>query len=119
MKSHTRVVIIGGGVVGCSILYHLTKLGWSDVTLIERSELTSGSKGMIFVLMIIFVVLAAVIGGIGGALGFFSLTASLIVAMVVNTITGAIQGAGIASIYVDLRTAKEGTDTSTLADVFS
>ena len=43
MKSTTRVVVIGGGVVGCSVLYHLTKLGWSDVMLIERSELTSGS----------------------------------------------------------------------------
>ncbi|MFK7993261.1 MAG: FAD-dependent oxidoreductase [Granulosicoccus sp.] len=43
MKSHTRVVVIGGGVVGCSVLYHLTKFGWTDVTLIERSELTSGS----------------------------------------------------------------------------
>ncbi len=43
MKSHTRVVVIGGGVVGCSVLYHLTKLGWSDVMLIERAELTSGS----------------------------------------------------------------------------
>ena len=43
MKSHSQVVIIGGGVVGCSVLYHLTKLGWQDVTLIERSELTSGS----------------------------------------------------------------------------
>jgi dimethylglycine dehydrogenase len=43
MKSHCRVVVIGGGVVGCSVLYHLTKLGWSDVMLIERSELTSGS----------------------------------------------------------------------------
>ena len=43
MKSHARVVVIGGGVVGCSVLYHLTKLGWSDVMLIERSELTSGS----------------------------------------------------------------------------
>ncbi len=43
MQSHTRVAVIGGGVVGCSVLYHLTKLGWSDVTLIERSELTSGS----------------------------------------------------------------------------
>lgn len=43
MKSHSQVVIIGGGVVGCSVLYHLTKLGWVDVTLIERSELTSGS----------------------------------------------------------------------------
>ncbi|QYK40119.1 MAG: FAD-dependent oxidoreductase [Paracoccaceae bacterium] len=43
MKTHTRVLVIGGGVVGCSVLYHLTKLGWSDVTLVERSELTSGS----------------------------------------------------------------------------
>ena len=43
MKTHTRVLVIGGGVVGCSVLYHLTKLGWSDVMLIERSELTSGS----------------------------------------------------------------------------
>ncbi|OUR79039.1 glycine cleavage system protein T [Alphaproteobacteria bacterium 46_93_T64] len=43
MKTHTRVVVIGGGVVGCSVLYHLTKLGWNDVMLVERSELTSGS----------------------------------------------------------------------------
>ena len=43
MKSHTQVVVIGGGVVGCSVLYHLTKLGWKDVVLLERSELTSGS----------------------------------------------------------------------------
>ncbi len=43
MKSHYRVVVIGGGVVGCSVLYHLTKRGWSDVCLIERDELTSGS----------------------------------------------------------------------------
>ncbi|WP_281968146.1 GcvT family protein [Roseovarius nanhaiticus] len=43
MKSTAQAVIIGGGVVGCSVLYHLTKLGWSDVMLIERSELTSGS----------------------------------------------------------------------------
>ena len=43
MKSTTRVAVIGGGVVGASVLYHLTKLGWSDVMLLERSELTSGS----------------------------------------------------------------------------
>ena len=43
MKSEARVVVIGGGVVGCSVLYHLTKLGWADVMLLERSELTSGS----------------------------------------------------------------------------
>jgi dimethylglycine dehydrogenase len=43
MKSQARVVVIGGGVVGCSVLYHLTKLGWDDVILVERAELTSGS----------------------------------------------------------------------------
>jgi len=43
MNTTTRVCIIGGGVVGCSVAYHLTKLGWSDVMLLERSELTSGS----------------------------------------------------------------------------
>ena len=43
MKSQTQVVVIGGGVVGCSILYHLAKLGWSDVVLLERKELTAGS----------------------------------------------------------------------------
>ena len=43
MKTHARVVIIGGGVVGASVLYHLTKLGWTDVVLLEKHELTSGS----------------------------------------------------------------------------
>ncbi len=43
MKTHARVVVIGGGVVGCSVLYHLTRMGWSDIVLLERSELTSGS----------------------------------------------------------------------------
>ena len=43
MKSHAQVVVIGGGVVGCSVIYHLTKFGMTDVVLIERSELTSGS----------------------------------------------------------------------------
>ena len=43
MKSHAQVVVIGGGVVGSSVLYHLTKYGWKDVVLVERDELTSGS----------------------------------------------------------------------------
>ncbi|EDP62356.1 dimethylglycine dehydrogenase [alpha proteobacterium BAL199] len=43
MKSHARVVVIGGGVVGCSVLFHLAKHGWTDVVLVERDELTSGS----------------------------------------------------------------------------
>src|SRR5579883_2377500 len=43
MRSHAQVVVIGGGVVGCSVLYHLTKAGWKDVVLVERDQLTSGS----------------------------------------------------------------------------
>ena len=43
MKAHARAVVIGGGIVGCSVLYHLTRLGWTDVALLERDELTSGS----------------------------------------------------------------------------
>ena len=41
--SHARVVIIGGGVIGCSVAYHLTQLGWRDVVLLERAQLTSGT----------------------------------------------------------------------------
>ncbi|WP_187428214.1 Dimethylglycine oxidase [Roseobacter fucihabitans] len=43
MKSRTRVVVIGGGIAGCSTLYHLTQEGWSDVVLLERNELNSGT----------------------------------------------------------------------------
>lgn len=44
MKSQYRVVVIGGGVVGASVLYHLAKMGWTDVGLVERDVLTSGSS---------------------------------------------------------------------------
>ena len=43
MQTHAQAVVIGGGLIGCSILYHLAKLGWKDVVLLERDELTSGS----------------------------------------------------------------------------
>ena len=43
LPSTARVVIIGGGVIGCSVAYHLTKLGWTDVVLLERKQLTSGT----------------------------------------------------------------------------
>jgi len=43
LPSQARVVIIGGGIVGCSVAYHLTKLGWKDVVLLERKKLTSGT----------------------------------------------------------------------------
>lgn len=43
MRDHAQVVVIGGGIVGCSILYHLASLGWQDVMLLEKTELTAGS----------------------------------------------------------------------------
>ncbi|MEC9296958.1 MAG: FAD-dependent oxidoreductase, partial [SAR324 cluster bacterium] len=43
MKTHYRAVVIGGGVVGASTLYHLAKMGWNDVVLVEKIEYTSGS----------------------------------------------------------------------------
>ena len=43
MKTQTRAVVIGGGIAGCSTLYHLTQEGWTDVVLLERNELTSGT----------------------------------------------------------------------------
>ena len=43
IQDKAKVVIIGGGVIGCSVAYHLSKLGWSDVVLLERKQLTSGT----------------------------------------------------------------------------
>ena len=43
MKTHARAVVIGGGICGVSLLYHFTKLGWTDVVLLEKAELTAGS----------------------------------------------------------------------------
>ena len=43
LPSSARVVIVGGGIVGCSVAYHLGKMGWTDVLLLERGKLTSGS----------------------------------------------------------------------------
>lgn len=43
MTEHAKVCVIGGGVIGCSIIYHLTDMGWTDVVLLERTELTAGS----------------------------------------------------------------------------
>ena len=44
MKDQYQVIVIGGGVVGSSVLYHLAKFGWTDVCLLERSVLTAGSS---------------------------------------------------------------------------
>ena len=44
MNTHAEIIVIGGGVVGCSVLYHLAKLGKTDTVLLERATLTSGSS---------------------------------------------------------------------------
>ena len=44
LPSHAQAVVIGGGIVGCSVAYHLTKRGWRDVVLLERKQLTSGTS---------------------------------------------------------------------------
>ncbi|MEJ2487964.1 MAG: FAD-dependent oxidoreductase, partial [Anaerolineales bacterium] len=43
LPTEARVVIIGGGVIGCSTAYHLSKLGWNDIVLLERAQLTAGT----------------------------------------------------------------------------
>jgi 4-methylaminobutanoate oxidase (formaldehyde-forming) len=43
LPARARVVIVGGGVIGCSVAYHLSKMGWSDIVLVERKQLTSGT----------------------------------------------------------------------------
>src|SRR6202020_2456225 len=43
LPASARVVVVGGGVIGCSVAYHLTKMGWSDIVLLERKQLTSGT----------------------------------------------------------------------------
>ena len=46
--SSTKVAVVGGGVIGCSVAYHLTKFGWKDVVLLERDQLTSGTTCLLY-----------------------------------------------------------------------
>ncbi|MEH6791071.1 DUF7544 domain-containing protein [Parasphingorhabdus sp.] len=85
----------------------------------RSADLTSGSKRMILVLLLIFFALAFVFGLFVAFFGSLGTVFLGIITLVSNTITGALQAAGVASIYVDLRTEKEGTDTSALADIFA
>ncbi len=43
LPTQSRIVVIGGGIIGCSVAYHLTRLGWRDVVLVEQGRLTSGT----------------------------------------------------------------------------
>ena len=54
LPSQARVVVAGGGIVGCSVAYHLAKLGWTDVLLVERDQVTSGTTWHAAGLMVTF-----------------------------------------------------------------
>lgn len=85
----------------------------------RSADLTSGSKWWIFLLLLIFFVLASAFGLLVAFVGSAGTIFLAIVTLASNTITGALQAAGVASIYVDLRTTKEGTDTGALSDIFA
>src|ERR1700742_2709884 len=54
LPSRARVVVIGGGIIGCSVAYHLAHMGWKDVVLLERDKLTSGTTWHAAGLMVTF-----------------------------------------------------------------
>src|SRR5215475_11697893 len=54
LPSHARVVVVGGGVIGTSVAYHLAALGWKDIVLLERDRLTSGTTWHAAGLMVTF-----------------------------------------------------------------
>ncbi len=87
---------------------------------LERSrKLTAGSKGQIFLLFIIFLIGTAMISGLGEAFGYFSSTASLIATIISETVIAAVQASGIAALYIELRTIKEGPLNDGLAEIFA
>src|SRR5436190_1307084 len=54
LPKHARVVVVGGGIIGCSVAYHLAHMGWKDVVLLERDRLTSGTTWHAAGLMVTF-----------------------------------------------------------------
>src|SRR5688572_24239246 len=54
LPQHARVVVIGGGIIGCSVAYHLAEMGWKDVVLLERDQVTSGTTWHAAGLMVTF-----------------------------------------------------------------
>lgn len=85
----------------------------------RSAELTKGSKRWIVLLFVVYIVIATILGLFMMPFAFAGTAAITIAGLVINTLTGAIQGTGIAAVYVDLRIAKEGGNTDALADVFA
>lgn len=85
----------------------------------RSAELASGSKGMMFLLMVIFIIASGMLSGMAEGIGFFDSTTSVVMTVIAETAVAAVQAAGIAAIYVELRTVKEGPFTDTLSDIFA
>jgi hypothetical protein len=85
----------------------------------RSAELTKGSKRWILLLFVVYMVIASVLGLFMMPFAFAGTVGVTIVGLIINTLTGAIQGTGIAAIYVDLRIVKEGGNTDALANVFA
>tara|TARA_R110001606_G_scaffold13234_3_gene57761 strand:- start:6862 stop:7620 length:759 start_codon:yes stop_codon:yes gene_type:complete len=85
----------------------------------RSAELTKGSKRWIVLLFVVYIILSSILGMLMIPFVFAGPVAIMLVGLVVNTLTGAIQGTGIAAVYVDLRIVKEGGNTDALADVFA
>ncbi|MEP2752255.1 hypothetical protein [Parasphingorhabdus sp.] len=96
----------------------IENLGITD-SLKRSAELASGSKGMMFLLMIIFMIASGMLSGMAEGLGFFNSTASVFLTIIAETAIAAVQAAGVAALYVELRTVKEGPFTDTLSDIFA
>ena len=85
----------------------------------RSAELTKGSKRWIVLLFVVYIVLTMILGLFMLPFAFAGTTAIVLVGLIINTLSGAIQGTGIAAVYVDLRIVKEGGNTDALADVFA
>lgn len=85
----------------------------------RSAELTKGSKRWILLLFVVYMVIASVLGLFMMPFAFAGTVGVTIIGLIINTLTGAIQGTGIAAVYVDLRIVKEGGNTDALADVFA
>ena len=85
----------------------------------RSAALTSGSKGMILLLAIIYAIASSMFTGLAEGVSFFNTIASVVMTVITETIVAAVQSAGIAALYLELRTMKEGPLTDGLEEIFA
>lgn len=85
----------------------------------RSAELTKGSKRWIVLLFVVYIIISMILGLLMVPFAFAGTVGVMVVGLIINTVTGALQGTGIAAVYVDLRLAKEGRNTDALANIFA